>query len=81
MFANESSYLNKANLNSDTVNDLNRELQETEEQDVVTFNLDKMDYKRELMNGFRKIADPFDIEIVGNNEAEFNYEANPSEPT
>jgi len=44
--ANESSYLNKANLNEDKVDELNNEMREAEQMEALEFHADTIDYKK-----------------------------------
>lgn len=76
--ANESSYLNKANLNEEMVEQLNQEMREAEQIEAFDFEPDTIDYKKQLLRAFRQVNDPFNIEILGE-EANFDYEMNPSD--
>ena len=77
--SNESSYLNRANLNEELVDELNDEMRINEHVEPCEFHADTIDYKLQLLRSFRQVNDPFGIEILGE-EAEFDYEMNPSEP-
>jgi|TARA_B110000305_G_C19361422_1_gene599661 hypothetical protein len=76
--ANESSYLNKANLNEDHVDELNEEMREAEQIIDFAYHADTINYKKELLKSFRQVNDPFNVEILGE-EADFDYEMNPSD--
>lgn len=76
--ANESSYLNKANLNEDKVDQLNNEMREAEQMEALEFHADTIDYKKQLLRSFRQVNDPFGVEILGE-EADFDYEMNPAQ--
>lgn len=74
MFAVGSSYLQEQ-LNHEEVDTLNNYIEETEK--LVELKLDaKVNYKERIIETYKGVQDPFDIEV-----ADLNYEQNPSEPT
>lgn len=65
--ANESSFQNEKNLDSDLVERLNFELKEDDQNNRLIIELDPQTnpYKDAMLNAFRDIEDPFGIEIIG----------------
>lgn len=76
---NQSSFLNMdVHKDLEVANkQLNLELFEnTEELHEKIYDPNTIKYKNELLDAFRSMTDPFEIEIKG----EFDYEQNPSDP-
>jgi len=63
--ANQSNYKNVTNLDSDKVEQLNFELADDEKRMIAELDPDTNPYKMTLLQSFRKIEDPFGIEILG----------------
>ena len=95
--ANESNFMNDANIDSNVVDQLNKELEDDEINmlQLVELDPDFNPYKESLLNCFRDIEDPFGIEIMGqtggasfdqdqinsNDGKFFDYMQNPAEPS
>ena len=64
---NKSSFLNEENLDQSIVDQLNFELDEDElnTRMIIELDPDTNPYKMSLLKSFRKIEDPFGIEILG----------------
>lgn len=81
LLANEGSFLNEKrqkNLN-EQVNKLNEQLVANTEQKIdIEYDSATINYKKEILHGFRLTNDPYNLEIGA---GEFDYEQNPAEPT
>lgn len=75
---NNSSFLNAGHFDPELM-DQNREemLQNTEELIHVKLEANGCDYKKHIIEIFRKMEDPFNTELEG----VLDYEQNPSDPT
>lgn len=89
--------MNENNLDSELVEQLNFELAEDElnTRMLIELDPDTNPYKMSLLESFRKIQDPFGIEIIGQtgganfdeqqidqpDEPFFDFEKNPAEPS
>jgi len=63
--ANQSNFKNVTNLDSDIVEQLNIELADDAERMIAELDPETNPYKMTLLQSFRKIEDPFGIEILG----------------
>jgi len=78
---NKSSYMNERAFDQEVCDDLAQKMKEnTEELQQVEFNPNKevVDYKGNLLQMYKEMNDPFNIEFVGER---FDYEKNPADPT
>ena len=64
---NEGNFQNEKNLDADLIEKLNEELGvgEVNERELVDLDGEYNPYKISMLNAFRKIEDPFGIEIMG----------------
>lgn len=73
--------MNERAFDQDLCDDLNQKMiDNTEELQQVTFNPNKeaVNYKANLLQMYKEMNDPFNIEFVGD---KFDYEKNPADPS
>lgn len=81
LLANQGSFLNEKRQDAlnEQVEQLNHQLVANTEQKIdIEYDPATINYKKEILLGFRLTNDPFNLEI---GEGEFDYEQNPAEPT